>query len=472
MVRDLGDYQTPVELTRTVTERLFDARNYSRVLEPTCGLGRFLEAVAQQDCVARAIGLELQPDYVAAARASLANQERISVVQSDIFEADFSEVLDWKGNTGPLLVVGNPPWITNAEVGRLDGRNRPTRTNAAKRRGIEALTGASNFDLAEAVWLKLIDALVDQEPTVALLCKRSTARRVFEHVRSGGVPIATANLFNIDSERWFGISAAACLFVLELAESGTRADSIDVFSTLVDTEPSSTIGLTDAGWVSDWHTYNAVKSVEGSCEMTWRQGVKHDAAKVMELTERDGRLFNGFGDCVDVEREYLYPLAKCSDLHHGRGATRSVIVTQKHLKADTSAIEDIAPKLWSYLTAHRAHLDRRKSRIYSNAPRFAMFGVGGYTFAPYKVAVSGLHKIPRFQLLKPSAGRPVVVDDTSYFLPFDSLDEAESVLERLNSDHCIAFLGACTFDDAKRPITKRLLQRVQLDKLATTGETD
>jgi len=468
VVRDLGDYQTPPELTQAVVERLFSERQFSRVLEPTCGLGRFLEAVSNKDGLVRAIGIELQEAYVEAARSSLSrpNPGRISVVQGDIFETELTEILDWKREDGPLLVVGNPPWITNAEVGRLNGRNRPTRTNRARQRGIDALTGASNFDLAEAVWLKLIDELADDQPTLALLCKRSTARRVFERIRAEGVRLARAQLFNIDSKRWFDISAAACLFVLELRKSGKPAESIDVYPSLDAADSSGAIGLTDAGWVSDWHTYETVKSIEGSCEQTWRQGVKHDAARLMELTPREGRLFNGFDQCVDVEAEYLFPLAKGSDLHHGRGAPRWVIVTQTKLGADTAEIEVKAPNLWAYLTAHREKLDGRKSRIYANAPPFAMFGVGDYTFAPFKVAVSGLHKVPHFRLLAPVAGKPVVVDDTSYFLPFESRDGAVQALDCLQSEPCLAFLRACTFDDAKRPITKRLLQRVQLDKLA------
>jgi len=39
----------------------------------------------------------------------------------------------------------------------------------------------------------------------------------------------------------------------------------------------------------------------------------------------------------------------------------------------------------------------------------------------------------------------------------------------LNSSECIAFLAAVSFLDAKRPITKRLLQRIDLAALRSPG---
>jgi hypothetical protein len=42
-----------------------------------------------------------------------------------------------------------------------------------------------------------------------------------------------------------------------------------------------------------------------------------------------------------------------------------------------------------------------------------LFGVGPYTLAPFKVAVSGFYKRPCFTLLCPDEhGRPPIVDDT------------------------------------------------------------
>ncbi len=62
-----------------------------------------------------------------------------------------------------------------------------------------------------------------------------------------------------------------------------------------------------------------------------------------------------------------------------------------------------------------------------------MFGVGPYTFAPWKVAVSGLYKHLTFALLGPQEGRPVVLDDTCYFVSFTTEEAARAALQALQS---------------------------------------
>ncbi|MBN1901733.1 hypothetical protein JW926_10460, partial [Candidatus Sumerlaeota bacterium] len=101
-----------------------------------------------------------------------------------------------------------------------------------------------------------------------------------------------------------------------------------------------------------------------------------------------------------------------------------VLITQRKPSDDTSQIQIIAPKTWDYLKAHSDILDKRKSIIYQNRPRFSIFGVGDYTFTPWKVAISGLYKNCRFCVVGNSQGKPIVLDDTCYFIPCDSEQES------------------------------------------------
>jgi hypothetical protein len=48
-----------------------------------------------------------------------------------------------------ILVIGNPPWVTNATLGTLGSTNVPTKTNFQGYSGFDAKTGKSNFDIAE-----------------------------------------------------------------------------------------------------------------------------------------------------------------------------------------------------------------------------------------------------------------------------------------------------------------------------------
>ncbi len=111
-------------------------------------------------------------------------------------------------------------------------------------------------------------------------------------------------------------------------------------------------------------------------------------------------------------------------------------------------------------------MQKERNTIYSSRVPFALFGIGEYAFAPWKVAVSGLHRTPRFALIGHVDGKPVLFDDTCYFLPFENEGEARVVAEVLNSDECQEFLSSLSFTDSKRPVTVELLQRLNIRALA------
>ena len=212
-----------------------------------------------------------------------------------------------------------------------------------------------------------------------------------------------------------------------------------------------------------WMLTPRLGQYDGSSPVEWRQGVKHDLAAVMELrTDEGGKLHNALGEAVEVEDDRVYPLLKGSDVNAGRPPERYVIVTQRSLADETRSLRHTAPRLWSYLQTHAQRFAARKSSIYRNRAAYSMFGIGPYTFAPWKVAVSGLHKAPRFRLVGPSEGRPVLFDDTSYFLPCESAAEAAILLSALTSEAATLLLKSLLFADAKRPVTKKLLQRIDL----------
>ena len=94
-----------------------------------------------------------------------------------------------------------------------------------------------------------------------------------------------------------------------------------------------------------------------------------------------------------------------------------------------------------------------------------MFGVGDYSYAQYKVGVSGFYKEPLFSLLYSGDGKPVMTDDTSYFLPFEEYDLAYVAMLLLNSGRVRGFLTGIAFPDMKRPYTKQVLSRLDFRKM-------
>jgi hypothetical protein len=470
LARDLGDFQTPEPLVACILDYLCATGiHWDRVLEPTCGSGNFIKGLLSQDTPPREIqALELQDAYVEQARtlAETAGATRLTVHSGNIFDTDLVREFEWT-ECGPLLVVGNPPWVTNSELGSLGSKNLPDKRNLKGVTGIDALTGSSNFDIAEYIWIKLVTELAEQRPTIALLCKTSVARNLLKFSSDTGLPIADAVIRRIDAKRWFGAAVDACLFHVTIGQSAAGYEAT-VYEDLEGSTPESVCGVVNGNLVVDVPGYTEVAFVDGICPLTWRQGLKHDAASVMELTtDNSGHLVNKLGGHVRVECSHIYPLLKSSDLANKAAVSpqRSVVVPHRALGDDTRLLAHTAPELWRYLSAHADAFERRKSSIYRGKPPFSIFGIGDYSFAPYKVAVSGLHKDPVFRAVGPVGEQPVMFDDTCYLVPCQTAEEAALLVALLDSPLCRKFIQAVTFRDSKRPVTKKLLQRIDLASL-------
>jgi hypothetical protein len=454
---EYGDFQTPRDLAAKVLATAIGRDIWPRVLEPTCGTGNFLhEAAIYSQAGTHIIGLEIQPHY-----AQLARGPSADVLLADIFAMHLGRDLAWR-TTGPLLVVGNPPWVTNSQLSRLDSKNRPDRVNLKNLNGYDAMTGSSNFDIAEYIWLKLITELKEHSPTISLLCKTQVARNVLEYCAQFALPVSDATLHLINAKKWFNVAVDAGLFTLRV-NSGPSSYLCKLYESLDSKTYQRQFGVVDGKLVADVDAYIMGRHVEGSCQIEWRQGLKHDASAVMELTHSEEGPRTSSGVILQVEDDYLFPLLKCTDVFRGRiGLNKWVVVPQKTYAEDTARLARTAPRLWQYLNDNALVLDGRKSSIYRNRPRFSVFGLGGYSFAPYKIAISGLHKAAGFRLVGPIADKPVFFDDTCYILPFDDPVEAAVVLSLLEAEPAQRLLSSLAFFDSKRPINKKLLQRIDL----------
>ena len=468
---EFGDFQTPPGLAAAVCRRLA-ARGLApgSLVEPTCGVGNLLLAALDAfPGVERACGLDVNPEHIAAARAGVAARGwagRTTLERASFFEVDWPARL--AGLPEPILCVGNPPWVTCAALGALQSPNIPEKTNLHGRPGIDAITGKSNFDISEWMLRAMLTALAGRRATVAMLCKTAVARKVLAFAWGSGLDVASAELVRIDSALHFEASVDAGLLVCELGVSGERR-SCAVFAGLEARAPAGAFGYRDGALVADTALYDRRSALLGDCpHPRWRSGVKHDCAAVMELRRVDGAFVNGDGEAVELEPRFVFPLLKSSDLaRDGALAPRRwMIVPQTFVGEETAQIQRTARNTWDYLKKHGDRLERRASSIYRGRPAFSVFGVGDYTFAPWKVAISGLYKRIEFKVVGPHAGRPVVLDDTCYFLACASSAEAGLLARLLGSAEAREFFAAFVFWDAKRPITAELLRRLDLRRLA------
>ncbi len=470
---EFGDFQTPIDLAQEAMSHLknLDPEFQPKtIIEPTCGVGAFLLAAADAYPDAeRVVGIEIEAEYLNSVRSKVATRQdanRFDLREADFFKTDWESLL--AGLPEPFLIVGNPPWVTSADIGRLKGSNLPQKSNFQKYTGFEAVTGKANFDISEWMMIQNLKWISEHSGCMAMLCKTAVARKLLRHAWKEGVQTTGSRMVQIDAMKHFSASVDACFFSLK-TKGGQTSTDCEFFEDFGEGNPSNIFGYYEGMMLSHVAAFYEHKKFLGkNSHYTWRSGMKHDCSKVMELRKTEGGLINGYGDPVDIEGLCVFPLLKSSDLGNKRvQETRlEAIVTQHKVGQKTDYIHNDAPLTWQYLEQHATALDGRKSSIYRNKPRFSVFGVGDYTFTDWKVAISGFYKRLEFQVVGPINGKPVVFDDTVYCLSAKSESEAHFLSDLLNSEPCQEFLESMVFWADKRPITVDLLKRVDLEKVA------
>ncbi len=212
--------------------------------------------------------------------------------------------------------------------------------------------------------------------------------------------------------------------------------------------------------------YDSANDIDGKSQFIWRQGIKHDCSKIMEFEKFNGHYINGFKEEIFFEKDLIFGLLKSSDLKETEtnNYRKSTIVTQKKIGQDTKYIKRDFPLTFEYLRKNKDFFEKRKSTIYKGKPDFSIFGIGDYSFAYYKIGISGMYKTTHFTLILPDNEKPIMLDDTCYFIGFDNLKHAKIAHFLLNSGDVQKFLKSIIFPDSKRSITKDILMRIDFSK--------
>lgn len=467
--REYGDYQTPVDFAKKVCIYLRNYRHIkpSAIVEPTCGVGNFLKSSLLFEAN-EYYGIEINPEYCDICRNTI-NDEKIKIIHSDFFAFSSKSLIKDKRQ---ILVIGNPPWVTNSTLSSLGSDNLPIKANFKGLKGIDAITGASNFDICEYIILQLINEYKNTNTVISMLCKTSVARNVYKELKRNCINFSSCDILEFDAKKVFNINASACVLVIQLSEKPISSDICNVYDFNNPETIKSQFGYSDGQFYSNLGVN--VENFDGQCCFEWRQGVKHDCSKIMELTMQNGILQNGKKETVQIEDDIVFPLIKSSMFKAPviHNFSKFVIVTQKKAREETSHLEHDMPKTWKYLNNNIELFKNRKSSIYRGAPPFSMFGVGDYSFSKYKVGVSGFYKQPLFSVLYSDDNKPVMTDDTSYFICFDNYDLAYVAMLLLNSEKVQRFLKSIAFLDAKRPYTKKVLGRINFDKIVASLTID
>ena len=471
---EYGDFQTNKDLSGEICDLLRKNNiNPEIIIEPACGKGNFIISSLQTFSNIKYIyGIEIFKPYVWEAKFQIldyflnnpdAIPPEINIFHHNIFDFNLKTIAE-KHKEQTVLILGNPPWVTNSKLSALGSNNLPPKSNFKKHTGIDAITGKGNFDIAEYISLKLIDVFSEFNGHFAFLMKNSVAKNILQEQKKVNYRISNIKQYNIDAKKEFNVSVNACLFLCTFNNRGENTiNEYDFYSGKM---------INKYGWygnkfVANIALYQQSKQIDGKFPFEWRQGLKHDASKVMELEKRNGHYLNNIKETVDLEEDLVFGLLKSSDLKGGviDKPRKFTIVTQTKTGQSTDYIKHKYPKTYEYLSKNIDFFTKRKSTIYKGKPAFSIFGIGDYSFKPFKVAISGMYKTTLFSLVKPYNNKPVMLDDTCYFIGFDTLMEAEITRFLLNKNTSQNFIQSIAFKDAKRMITKDLLMRIDLKKV-------
>ena len=482
--KDLGDIQTPFYLIKKIFKILLEQKfDPDIVVEPTFGRGHFIQLLPNYfPDVKKIYGVEIQKrhfwHYIFLAILNGLKRKRdfkckISLYNEDFFQHQFDESL-LKDKTSKFLFIGNPPWVTLSELSILKSENRPETSNVKKFSGIQAITGSSNFDIGESIITKLIQSFSNKKGKIALLCKDIVIRNIFKQLPSSEFKLSNIYAIKFDARKVFNANCEASIFLADLESK--KSDLICKVSTI--DSPFEIIN--EYGWVNDDFVSNVRKYtdysfLDGNFDIKWRQGIKHNCSKVLELEYNEqGQLMNKLDEKVKIENDLIFPLLKGSDLtsFEIKKTEKMILLTQTKLNESTQFIQKKYPKTWNYLIKYQVYFDMRMSKVFQANIPYSIFGVGDYSFSPYKVAVASFYKTPKFSLIKSVKGKPTQLDDTCYYLSFKNYEKALFICTMLNSDLVKEFLDSIAFYNTKRPFTKDILMRIDLKKLIENTEFD
>jgi hypothetical protein len=483
---EYGDFQTNETLANKVVLHLV-SKNISPdiIVEPTCGKGNFIVAsLSNFTKIEKIIGVEIYKPYVWETKFNIISfylnnlpkypksspKPEVSISHCDVFDFDFKKISK-QFTDKKILIIGNPPWVTNSKLSTLNSDNLPRKSNFKNHSGLDAMTGKGNFDIGESITLKMLDTFQNMEGEMLLLVKNSVIKNIVSEQSNSKYLISELEKHCIDSKKEFSVSVEASLFYCKL--NSLPEYVCKEFDFYKNENIISQFGWLSGKFVSNIDTYFHTKNIDGECPFVWRQGLKHDCSSIMELDKMgsdplNGHYVNGLNEEIKLEDGLVYGILKSSDLKNTiiNQTRKFTIVTQRKVGQETKFIQDDFPNTYQYLMDHRANFEARKSSIYNNKPAFSIFGIGDYSFMPFKVAISGLYKTFHFTLILPQNEKPVMLDDTCYLIGFDKIEFAVYSLILLNSEMSMQFLQSVTFADAKRTFTKDVLMRIDLLALA------
>jgi adenine-specific DNA-methyltransferase len=525
---DLGEYFTPYWLTdRTIEMSGFKGDLNSILLDPGCGSGVFLLAAAEMKYQANkdksqeemmnsilrtVVGCDINPLCVLTARLNLVcwlalkfglplPNVKIPVLHYDtVFKRPASGQFDDINRVLPDgcdYLVGNPPWISWNSL--LGGYRKQIELELLPEyalfdfHGQEAQLGHSNDDYLVTFTLVTIHrylkegglcSFIIKQPLLTNVSGKTFRRFSIHHVREN-VRLGVKEVADLRKVNPFGIGNETAIIVLKREdktvypvpyETWSKSDG-EIVVEKGEAKPSNDRDITSP-WVVLTPDLKETEFMEGNCVYEIRHGLKHDVADVLIVRpiERNEdrlvvqRISEDDKEMYEVEVEAVYPFLQPRHISAWKfeGYTYAIIPQRKAGEDNEEKLARKLPLTYKYLERFKDRFTARKSRIFTQKPFYGLFGLGTYTWKPYKVCWCGLGFKPEFVVLSAIRDRMVgdklpIPDGTIYFIPLDRKEEAHFVCAVLNSELVRKFLSARS-GKSKRGLSKKVMEQLSLPR--------
>ena len=212
---EYGDFQTNSDLATKVAKFLKQGSSDPKIIiEPTCGKGNFVIAsLSTFKRIEKIFAVEIYKPYVLETKFNIlqffidnpdARKPEIEISHFNVFDFDFKQISK-EHSKEEILVIGNPPWVTNSKLSSLESGNLPTKSNFKNHSGLDAITGKGNFDIGEYITLMMFDAFQNSNGYFAFLVKNSVIKNVVFDQKQRSYKISDLQKLTIDSKKEFNV---------------------------------------------------------------------------------------------------------------------------------------------------------------------------------------------------------------------------------------------------------------------------
>ena len=358
---------------------------------------------------------------------------------------------------GTTVVVGNPPWVPMSTLTPAAHAQAVAlfRHHDMAPRGPRARLGEANADLCGLFAVHLVRQLAP-DGRAALLLKGDVLYNAAGSLLRKRLTQGDSQLTRVDdlsALRLFDSQSPCILTHWQSGGGATQSVPLFEWDTQGAVHPAPALALTTEA--ADGFPYEV------------RHGVKHDKAAVFEL--RPVRAVPGGIelDCGDVlEPDHIYPLLK-SRHQRAWGVLGYGYILVPQQKAGDEGLSP-ATRTHAYLSKHVATLRARRSIWLQRGPFYSVFGVGPYTWAPYKVTWCRMGRLRGFAVVgdvtDPLLGRrPLLPDHTFLSVPCQSEAEAHYLCACLNS-HTVGAWLAQRVPPGKSGLTAGIIRGLKLPR--------